>query len=182
MKSGFLSAAALAFIFAATPAIAHEGGKPDSKEETGGHAGSMPATHGHSGAMPMEGHGEPMAIGHMGDPAHVSRTVNVDMNDTFRFAPAMLKVRAGETLHLVFHNSGAVLHEWILGTAHEIEEHAELMRRFPNMEHDEPQQVRVPPGESRELVWRFERPGTLEFACLQPGHYEAGMKGLVEVK
>ena len=134
------------------------------------------------GHKPMMHDDDELAIGKPGDAARGIRKIEVDMNDAFRFSPATLKFPAGETVRLVIHNSGAVLHEWILGTSEDIEEHAELMRRSPSMEHDEPQQVRVPPGEMRELVWEFDRAGTLMFAGLQPGHFEAGMKGLVEVK
>lgn len=42
--------------------------------------------------------------------------------------------------------------------------------------------VSVAPGESGELVWRFDRPGTVAFACLVPGHFEAGMRGEIEVE
>ena len=31
------------------------------------------------------------------------------------------------------------------------------------------------------MVWHFTRSGTVDFACLQPGHYDAGMKGLITV-
>lgn len=140
----------------------------------------------HEEEKPADGHVAPheeqLEIGRAGKPGDVQRTVVVEMNDPFAFAPAELRFKRGETVRLIVRNRGAMLHEWILGTLPEIEEHAELMRRFPNMEHDEPQQVRVPPGGVRELVWQFNRPGTFTYACLQPGHYEAGMKGIVEVK
>jgi uncharacterized cupredoxin-like copper-binding protein len=31
-------------------------------------------------------------------------------------------------------------------------------------------------------VWTFNRAGEFHFACLIPGHYDAGMKGLIIVK
>jgi uncharacterized cupredoxin-like copper-binding protein len=127
-------------------------------------------------------HEEQPEFGREGKAADVTRGIAVEMKDQFVFVPSKLEVKAGETVRIVIRNSGALMHEWVLGTAREIEEHAEQMRRFPNMEHDKPQQVRVPPGDVRELVWQFDRPGTFTFACLQPGHHEAGMKGLVEVK
>lgn len=45
------------------------------------------------------------------------------------------------------------------------------------MAHDDPNAVFVPPGATRELIWRFDRTQDLEFACNVPGHYEAGMTG-----
>ncbi|MBP6599957.1 MAG: hypothetical protein KA216_11010, partial [Giesbergeria sp.] len=32
-----------------------------------------------------------------------------------------------------------------------------------------------------DIVWRFNRPGSFDFACLIPGHSEAGMKGTITV-
>lgn len=32
-----------------------------------------------------------------------------------------------------------------------------------------------------EVVWLFNEPGQFEYACLLPGHFEAGMKGVIEV-
>ena len=44
--------------------------------------------------------------------------------------------------------------------------------------HDDPNSVLLNPGETKELVWRFEQAGlSLEFACNVPGHYQAGMVG-----
>jgi uncharacterized cupredoxin-like copper-binding protein len=39
----------------------------------------------------------------------------------------------------------------------------------------------VKPGETREMLWQFTKAGTGDFACLHPGHYDAGMKGSVAV-
>ena len=41
--------------------------------------------------------------------------------------------------------------------------------------------VTVAPGKSGEIVWQFTKSGKIDFACLQPGHYDAGMKGAVNV-
>ncbi len=55
------------------------------------------------------------------------------------------------------------------------------MLKNPEMEHNEPNQLGVQPGQSGEIVWQFTQAGTVDFACLQPGHFEAGMKGAVAV-
>ena len=104
------------------------------------------------------------------------------MSDAMRFSPSTLEVRRGETLRLVVHNDGQTKHELVLGTHKELEEHAALMRKFPEMEHDDPNAVSVPPGETRELTWQFTKRGSFEFACLVPGHFEAGMTGTIVVK
>jgi uncharacterized cupredoxin-like copper-binding protein len=116
-----------------------------------------------------------------GNPARVTRTIEIRMTDAMRFKPDRVRVRQGETVRFVHRNNGEVMHEFVLGTRKELQEHAELMRRFPDMEHDEPYMAHVPPGERREIVWRFNRAGDFDFACLIPGHYEAGMVGHVKV-
>jgi uncharacterized cupredoxin-like copper-binding protein len=56
------------------------------------------------------------------------------------------------------------------------------MRKFPDMEHDEPNGKRLAPKKTSEIVWRFTKNGQFEFGCLIPGHREAGMTGIVVVK
>ena len=121
-------------------------------------------------------------LGKPGDPAKVSRTINVTMSDAMRFQPDKLTVKRGETIRFKVNNTGKVKHEMVLGTIKELKEHAALMRKFPEMEHADPNQISVGPGETGELIWQFTRAGTFDFACLVPGHFEAGMKGKVAVK
>ena len=125
---------------------------------------------------------EDKAFGREGDPAKATRTIRVEMADTMRFTPADITVKRGETVKLVATNKGQVLHEMVLGTAEELKKHAEQMKKFPEMEHDEPHMAHVKPGTSGEIVWRFNKPGEFQFACLIPGHFEAGMVGKVTVK
>jgi uncharacterized cupredoxin-like copper-binding protein len=125
---------------------------------------------------------EPTAFGQEGDPAKVVRTIRVVMSDNMRFAPAALSVRRGETVRLTIVNKGKVLHELVLGTPEDLASHAELMKKFPGMEHDAPNMAHVKPGTAGEIVWQFTQSGRFEFACLIPGHFEAGMVGTVTVR
>lgn len=125
---------------------------------------------------------EHAVFGQPGDPAKVSRSVAIDMSDTMRYKPARISVKRGETIRFVVKNLGQVKHEVVLGTVKELREHAALMRKFPEMEHADPNQLAVDPGKTGELVWQFTNSGTFDFACLQPGHYEAGMHGKIAVK
>ena len=117
-----------------------------------------------------------------GDAKAVTRTIRVVMSDDMRFSPDRIEVKAGETLRFVHRNSGKVLHEFVLGTKQELDAHAAMMAKYPKMKHDEPYMIHVPPGQSRNMVWTFNRPGTFDFACLIPGHYQAGMTGTIVVK
>lgn len=121
------------------------------------------------------------ALGQPGDPKKVDRTVAITMSDAMRFEPASIAVKRNETIRFVLTNPGKLKHEMVLGTPAELKEHAALMIRFPQMQHVDPNQVSVEPGTTGELVWKFTKPGTFDFACLQAGHYDAGMRGKVIV-
>jgi len=116
------------------------------------------------------------------DPKQARRTVEIRMSDDMRFTPSHLDVRLGETLRLRASNRGQVMHEIVIGTRAELVEHAEMMKKFPNMEHDEPYMAHVAPGRRGDIVWTFNRAGDFEFACLIPGHFEAGMRGTIRVQ
>jgi uncharacterized cupredoxin-like copper-binding protein/Cu/Ag efflux protein CusF len=126
-------------------------------------------------------HGEADAIGQPGKAAKVNRIVIVNMSDTMRFEPASIAVKRGETIKFIVKNSGKIKHEMFLGTEKELTEHYEAMKKNPQMEHVDENLVAVEPGKSGEIIWRFTKPGKIDFACLQPGHYDAGMKGAVNV-
>jgi len=60
------------------------------------------------------------------------------MNDNMRFTPSAIQVTAGEKIMFVVTNKGALKHEFVLGTAKSLKDHAAMMIKFPNMEHEEP--------------------------------------------
>ena len=127
------------------------------------------------------GHSEETAIGKAGVVSKASRTVTVEMADNMRYTPSEIQVKKGETIRFVVKNVGKVSHEMSLGTEKELLEHLEQMKKFPGMEHDEPSKITLKPGMQGEIVWQFTKAGAVNFACLMPGHYEAGMKGQVKV-
>ena len=122
------------------------------------------------------------AYGKPGDRGKASRTVEIAMSDEMRFTPASITARKGETIRFVVNNSGKLKHEMVLGSIRELKEHAALMLKSPEMEHADPNQISVDPGKTGELIWQFTNAGTFDFACLQPGHFEAGMRGKIAVK
>lgn len=124
---------------------------------------------------------EEKAFGRPGERARVTRTVRIVGTDDMRYTPARIRVKQGETVRFVVRNGGKILHETVLGTKPELQEHYELMKKFPDMEHDEPHMVHLKPGETGEMVWQFTQAGEFFFACLMPGHYDAGMIGKISV-
>jgi uncharacterized cupredoxin-like copper-binding protein len=120
--------------------------------------------------------------GREGDPAKATRTVRITMSDAMRYTPDRISVRKGETLTLEVSNGGKVMHELVIGTEAELKAHAELMKKHPGMEHDEPYMAHVAPGKRERITWQFTQPGEFLFGCLLPGHFEAGMIGRITVK
>jgi uncharacterized cupredoxin-like copper-binding protein len=130
------------------------------------------------------GHGE-MAVGEPGQKSKVTQTIRVSMKETddgrMVFTPDSFKVRKGQTIRFAVKNDGEVDHEFVLDQEDKVMEHKALMEKFPEMEHDDPNAIRLAPGESGEIVWKFTNDGVFKVACLVPGHYDAGMHGDVTV-
>jgi uncharacterized cupredoxin-like copper-binding protein len=135
-------------------------------------------------AYAHEGH-QGFAAGEPGDPQKPARAIEVVMREDGKkmaFEPALVTVRKGEQIRFVLENNGIDDHEFVLATVKENRKHAALMKKFPDMEHDDPNAKRLAPGAHGEILWKFTKGGTFEFACLIPGHREAGMLGKVVVK
>lgn len=168
-------AASLAVLFAAggLPAVASE-----------------PAEHEHEHGMVEHEHGhehgtEGYSAGEPGSPQEPSREIRVTLEERdgkMLFVPDHIGVRKGEQIKFVLSNKGELEHEFVLATAGENREHAEAMKKNPEMAHQEPNARRLAPKQNDEILWKFTKPGEFQYACLIPGHLEAGMFGTVEVK
>ncbi len=131
------------------------------------------------------GHGAAFAAGEPGDPKKPAKIVQVEMferDGKMLFAPERIEIKQGDQVKFVLRNAGELEHEFVLATPAENLEHAEAMKRNPDMAHDEPNGKMVKPKQSGELIWRFTNRGEFEYACLIPGHREAGMIGIVMVR
>lgn len=141
--------------------------------------------------LALAGPGEPghshsaFSAGEPGNPKKPFRTVQVTMHEgdgTMGYSPKTLEVKRGEQVKFLITNGGALAHEFILANEKDNLKHAELMKKYPDMQHDDPNGKSVEPNAKSEILWRFSKPGTFEYACLIPGHREAGMIGKVTVK
>lgn len=175
MKSGY--AALFAFsMLAAVPSLtmAHAG---EIREAMPKHdMKGMDKSHEDKGPRHAAALGKPGAI------ERATRSIEIVMGDSMRFEPERIEIRQGETVRFVVRNAGNVKHEMVLGTMAELKRHAATMAKFPEMEHDDPNAVSVEPGKTGEFAWAFTKAGTFDFACLVPGHFEAGMKGRIQVR
>jgi uncharacterized cupredoxin-like copper-binding protein len=134
------------------------------------------------GANGHEHHQPHSPVGAPGDPAKVSKVIQVRMLDSMRFEPSHIEVRSGQTVKFVVTNTGKIRHEFGVGTHDEQKAHAEMMLADPDMKHEDGSAITVEPGQTRELIWRFGKPGLYEAACQVPGHYPAGMMSTIVVK
>jgi uncharacterized cupredoxin-like copper-binding protein len=128
---------------------------------------------------------EVFSAGEPGDAQMSARIASVTIKDAdgrLVFDPAVVKVRLGEQIRFVVTNAGQLDHEFFLGSPEEISEHKDMMKKMPGMEHNDANVIRLKPGETKEIAWHFTKPGDFEYACLLPGHLEAGMVGKVSVE
>jgi uncharacterized cupredoxin-like copper-binding protein len=138
--------------------------------------------------MPGMHHGtrhERFSFGEPGNPAKIDRIVNITMGD-MRFEPATVAARVDETIRFVIANKSRIDHDFTIGdvatqTKHRAEM-AEMMQKGEMHRHNDPNAVMVGPGQQRQLIWKFTRAGSFEFDCNLPGHFEAGMRGVIEVR
>ena len=104
--------------------------------------------------------------------------VEIAMTDAMRFEPSEITVNAGDSIRFVVTNVGVVPHEAVIGTPEEQRDHAEEMAAGEVHYHSNG--VLVEPGETGEFETWFPA-GQYLIACHLPGHYEAGMVGLLNV-
>ena len=147
-------------------------------DHAGGHGTSA---HGMSGHNVSTIEREPSLAGQPGDPEMAARTIDVIMDDAMRFTPSEIHVDAGETVRFSIKNLGKIPHEMVIGSLADLKAHAAEMRETPAMPHVEPNMITLGPGDTGSLLWRFTHAGMVDFACLIPGHTEAGMVGKVKV-
>ena len=124
---------------------------------------------------------EHTSFGMAGNPSKVTRTIKLSMGDNMRFSQDNISIKQGETIEFIVTNQGKILHEMVIGILKDLQEHTEMMRQMPGMQHNDSNMVSVKPSSSGEIVWAFNKSGQFDFACLQPGHSEAGMKGKLMV-
>lgn len=121
------------------------------------------------------------SAGQPGDPKKPAREIVVLMNE-MDYTPATIEVKRGEQIRFIVRNVGTEAHEFLLATTAENLKHGEAMKKNPDMEHDEPNGLRLDPKKSGEILWKFSKAGTFEYSCLIPAHREFGMTGKVVVK
>lgn len=121
-------------------------------------------------------------FGREGDPRKVKRVIRIDMSDTMQYFPAELKVKRGDTVRFVLNNKGHLPHVMVIGSMEELQKRAALVKNTADVAEIAPDGILVTPGASAPLVWQFTRAGEFYYACLMPGHFDAGMIGTIVVR
>lgn len=133
-------------------------------------------------ADPGHAHFSAGAPGNPKKPARVVEVVMREGDGKMLYEPMRIEVKRGEQIRFVLKNAGELAHEFVLASTADNLKHAALMQKFPDMEHDDPNGKTLQPKANSEMLWRFTKRGEFEFACLIPGHREAGMTGKIIVK
>lgn len=136
----------------------------------------------HARAFEVPGHD---AIGKPGVGSSFDRTIEISIRETesgyMLFEPDAIQIEKGSVVRFLIGNTGALDHEFFLGSFDEIAKHQQWMREHPDMQHDRANSVLIPSGQNADLIWEFSDMTNLEFVCLIPGHREAGMWGVIMV-
>jgi uncharacterized cupredoxin-like copper-binding protein len=91
----------------------------------------------------------------------ITRSIEVRMDDQMRFTPSAIQVQTGETIRFVVHNAGRTTHEMVLGSAADIQTHAEAMKQSSTSgqdahhSHGTGAAITVAAGQTGELVVSF---------------------------
>jgi uncharacterized cupredoxin-like copper-binding protein len=137
--------------------------------------GSPAHAHGSAGGPEWASFGSP------GKAGMETRTITVTAGD-MHFSRDAIEIRRGETIRFVVTNRGPSKHEFVIGNRAFHLNHIKEMEEMPDMNMDEANSIDLRPGETKILVWQFNRPGEFLFGCDIPGHFQAGMVGKLHVR
>jgi len=123
--------------------------------------------HGMRGYVQLVGPGAP-TVGTKANP----RIVWMNMDDQLKFMPDSVAVAKGETIRFVLTNTGKAVHEFQVGPADKVA--ADDVDGVVVIEQDA-----LDEGSTHAVDYTFDGAGPYAYACHEPGHYEAGMKGTI---
>jgi len=141
------------------------------------------SAHGHGASGHAHGPAASAPVAASASVAVSTREITIEMTDHMRFTPDQLQVKQGETIRFTVKNSGKMRHEWVIGNEKELVEHAAEMKKMKagSHKHDMANAISLGAGEQGVLTWTFDKAEPLAMACFEPGHYEAGMRGVINV-
>ena len=121
---------------------------------------------GNTGSAPGPG-----AAGFVAGTPAAPRVVHVLAGPGYTFSPADVRIIAGETITFEVTTVGPMVHEFKVGPAAEVAADAAAA----------PEIADIGMMETKSLTYTFTGSGPFAFACHEPGHYEAGMRGTITI-
>ena len=114
---------------------------------------------------------DPGSPGFVAGTTAAPRVVRIVANDQLRFFPDVVTVKAGETITFEVTTMGMAVHEFMVGPAADVAADTE----------GTPEIADIGMMATKSLTFTFSGSGPFAFGCHAPGHYEAGMRGVIVV-
>jgi len=126
-----------------------------------------------AGALPRPGPASagPGSSGFVAGSAAAPRVVRIVAGPGLRFYPDVVPIVAGETITFEVTTMGLATHEFMVGPAADVGADTE----------GTPEVADIGMMQTKSVTYTFAGPGPFAFACHAPGHFEAGMKGAIEI-
>ncbi len=123
------------------------------------------------GAVNVGSAPDPGSPGFVAGTTSIPRVVRIVASGQLRFLPDSVTVRQGETITFEITAMGMRTHEFMVGPAADVAADTA----------GTPEVADIGMMATKYLTYTFNGPGPFAFACHAPGHYEAGMRGVIVV-
>lgn len=114
---------------------------------------------------------DPGSPGFVAGTTSAPRVVRIITSEALRFYPDVVTVKQGETISFEVTTMGMAVHEFMVGPAADVAADKE----------GTPEVADIAMMQTKSLTYTFNGAGPFAFACHAPGHYEAGMRGVIVV-
>jgi uncharacterized cupredoxin-like copper-binding protein len=114
---------------------------------------------------------DPGSPGFVAGTTSAPRVVRITASDALRFYPDVVTVKQGETMSFEVTTMGMRSHEFMVGPAADVAADTA----------GTPEVADIAMMQTKSLTHTFNGAGPFAFACHAPGHYEAGMRGMIVV-
>ncbi len=103
--------------------------------------------------------------------AAAPRTIRINAGPGDAFYPSSITVQRGETITFLVTTMGPAEHEFMVGPADAVAADRE----------GTPEVSGLAMMQTKSLSYTFDGTGPYAYACHEPGHYEAGMRGTITI-
>ncbi len=114
---------------------------------------------------------QPGEAGFVAGTTATPRVVTIYAGPGYAFSPASVRVARGETVTFLVTAMGPLVHEFMVGPAEAVAADRD----------GTPEVAAIGMMQTKSLTYTFDGAGPYAFACHAAGHYEAGMRGTIEV-